>query len=111
MLIISPEILEDGTLNNMDFQQGYTDNLLLIPDPMACEPRSQLITGKLRWFNSLWIWDQSLLTVEINTITRGQRHRARDGTVANGVPAPRSIVTDHYQLDSISAGKTAEASA
>ena len=31
MLIISPEILEDGTLNNMDFQQGYTDNLLLIP--------------------------------------------------------------------------------
>ena len=34
MLIISPEILEDGTLNNMDFQQGYTDNLLLIPGPL-----------------------------------------------------------------------------
>ena len=33
MLIISPKILEEGTLNNMDHQQGYTDNLLLIPGP------------------------------------------------------------------------------
>ena len=71
MLIISPEILEDGTLNNMDFQQGYTDNLLLIPGPMACVPRGRLITGKPRWYNSLWTWDQSLMAVEINTITQG----------------------------------------
>ena len=47
-------------------------------------------------------WDQSLLTVEINTITRG----IRPGScmvLRKDVPTLRSIVTDHYLLDSISA--------
>ena len=64
---------------------------VLIPDPIFKD-------AQRRFQRVNWIWDQSLLTVELNTITRGQRHRARDGTVANGVPAPRSIVTDQQNL-------------
>ena len=40
---------------------------LLIPDPMESK-----FSYALELVN--WIWDQSLLTVEINTITLGKRH-------------------------------------
>jgi len=45
-----------------------------------------------------WIWDQSLLTVEINTITRWAVKDPVMLTESNVNP-PRSIVTDHYLLD------------
>ena len=57
MLIISPEILEDGTLNNMDFQQGYTDNLLLIPGPLDPDNSSASLEQ--------WTWDQNLKKAHI----------------------------------------------
>ena len=82
-------VLEDSHWTN-------TDPWFILYEP--CPDVKQLSPG-----SSLgWTWDQSLLTVEINTITRGKRHRILDGTVANGVPTLRSIVTDHYLLDSTS---------
>ena len=49
-----------------------------------------------------WIWDQSLLTVRINTRTRVKTIGLgpRWDWINSGLQAPRSIVTDHYLLDS-----------
>jgi len=61
---------------------------VLIPDPIV-----QVVA--IRWD---WIWDQSLLTVRINTRTQG----IRPGScmvLRTEVPTLRSIVTDHYLLD------------
>jgi len=46
-----------------------------------------------------WIWDQSLLTVEINTITRVLRQDICMSCNGRRHDYPRSIVTDHYLLD------------
>ena len=64
MLIISPEILEDGTLNSgLIALVCRITATLLIPDPIASKMLDPALPEN-------WIWDQSLLTVEINTITR-----------------------------------------
>ena len=47
----------------------------------------------------LWIWDQSLLTVEINTITRVLRQDICMSCNGRRHDYPRSIVADHYLLD------------
>ena len=66
MLIISPEILEDGTLNNMDRQQGYTDNLLLIPGYYCVGVNMHAkVRDAIKGVPKIVTWDQSLLTVEL----------------------------------------------
>mgnify|MGYP006971503383 CR=1 FL=1 len=62
---------------------------LLIPDPLMTLNCAQL----------QWIWDQSLLTVEINTITRWAVKGSPNVDWKHAVNPPRSIVTDHYLLD------------
>ena len=46
-----------------------------------------------------WIWDQSLLTVRLNTITRVLRQASQMSCKSKRHDYPRSIVTDHYLLD------------
>ena len=43
-----------------------------------------------------WIWDQSLMTVEINTITRVKAQLVQSSIRKTAYGSPRSIVTDHY---------------
>ena len=69
---------------------------LLIPDPMDSK-----FSYALELVN--WIWDQSLMTVEINTITRVLRPASQMSCKGRRHDYPRSIVTDHYLLDSITA--------
>ena len=66
--------------------------VLLIPDPMDSK-----FSYALELVN--WIWDQSLLTVEINTITRVLRPASQMSCKGRRHDYPRSIVTDHYLLD------------
>jgi hypothetical protein len=63
---------------------------LLIPDP---------ISGNKRVAGTKRIWDQSLMTVEINTITRVTRRVNCMSCNWRRHDHPRSIVTDHYLLD------------
>ena len=61
----------------------------LIPDPMSRQ------SG--REHRRHWIWDQSLLTVEINTITRVLRQDICMSCNGRRHDYPRSIVTDQFK--------------
>ena len=63
---------------------------LLIPDLSPGGKRAQVRRE---------IWDQSLLTVELNTITRVTRQVNCMSCNWRRHDHPRSIVTDHYLLD------------
>ena len=52
---------QNNEINSKYVIKEISDNLLLIPDPLYCSKPVR------------WIWDQSLMTVEINTITRVTR--------------------------------------
>jgi hypothetical protein len=63
---------------------------VLIPGPF-CTGDAQTLLG--------WTWDQSLMTVATNTITRVKAQLVQSSIRKTAYGSPRSIVTDHLLLD------------
>lgn len=72
---------------------------VLIPDPSGYRHNGKQKLYLRMLCCATWIWDQSLLTVEINTITRVLRQDICMSCNGRRHDYPRSIVTDHYLLD------------
>ena len=85
MLIYGIKKLKLAGLRLERFDPEYSP---LIPDPMDSK-----FSYALELVN--WIWDQSLMTVEINTITRVTRRVNCMSCNWRRHDHPRSIVTDH----------------
>ncbi len=64
---------------------------VLIPDPI-------LASGGTPHVRSSRIWDQSLMTVRVNTITRVKAQLVQSSIRKNAYGSPRSIVTDQQNL-------------